>query len=263
MNRSWQTLASTQLLCLLLAIAFICAVRSANLADPADNLLNNGSFTRGSGNSVDGWRIDAWILTPGTTDYGWVRPQNNQPAAVELFSRGENDARWVQQLSLKAGWYYISAEVKVQNVPSFKVGANVSVLEDSIMSASITGSHHWQRIGLYLKIGAHGADVDIALRLGGYGSLTRGQAFFRNASVVKIPAPPAATHHVFDLSAIRKAETPPPIGQPWTLVATFALLAGVAVVGWRLMSQPPVTVASRAPKRSPRPRKSRRSHKRA
>ena len=226
----------------------ICFIVSSAAASAQKNLLNNGDFERGSGNSVDGWRTDGWILTAGTTDYLWIRPENGAPAEVEVLNRAENDARWVQQVSLSGGWYYISAEAKTHGALSFKYGANVSVLEDSIMSASVTGDQDWQRLGLYLKIGPHGADVDVALRLGGYANLTRGEAFFRNASVVKVAGPPADAPYVYDLSTIRKEENPPPIGQPWTLAVTFALLAAGAVLGWRMMQVlPPVTARAKRP----------------
>src|ERR1051326_4508020 len=65
------------------------------------NLLNNGDFARGSGNSVDGWRNDAWILTPGTTEYHWIAPRDGKPAEIELDTKRDNDARWVQTLSLR------------------------------------------------------------------------------------------------------------------------------------------------------------------
>lgn len=221
---------------LLILSMFLMAAPTAVYAQK--NLLNNADFRRGAGNSVDGWRTDGWIQTGGTTDYLWIRPQNGEPAQIELFSHHENDARWVQQVSLPGGWYYISAEARTHDALPFKYGANVSVLEDSIMSATLTGDHDWQRLGLYLKIGVRGADVDIALRLGGYASLTRGHAFFRDASLVKVAQPPPGAPYVYDLSAIRKQETPPPIGQPWTLVATFAFLAACAAAGWWMMQVP-------------------------
>lgn len=221
-----------------LLIMGACLMAAPKAAYAQKNLFNNGDFRRGSGNSVDGWRTDGWIQTEGTTDYLWSHPHNGEPAQIGLFSHYENDARWVQQVSLPGGWYYISAEAKTQGALPFKYGANVSVLEDSIASASLTGDHDWQRVGLYLKVGGHGADVDIALRLGGYASLTRGEAFFRDARVVKVAGPPPDAPYVYDLSAIRKHETPPPIGQRWTLAATFAFLAACAAAGWWMMRVP-------------------------
>jgi hypothetical protein len=203
------------------------------------NLLNNGDFTRGSGASVDGWRTDAWVLNAGTTEYDWIGANHSEPAEVEISSHRDNDARWVQGLSLGPGWYHISVEARTRRVLPYFTGASVSVLEDGIMSEDLRGDHDWTSLGFYLRVGRHGADIDVALRLGGYMNLTRGQAWFRRARVVRIAEPPEDVR-VFDLGEIRKSEASGPIGHLWTLVATFLALGSATLVGWRLMSAPPV-----------------------
>jgi hypothetical protein len=215
------------------------------------NLLHNGDFSVGSGDSVDGWRTDAWVQDPGTTDYHWIRPADGVSGELEVFTHHDNDARWLQPLSLGPGWYHITAEVKTVNASTFFTGANVSILEDGITSADLRGDHDWTPIGLFLKIGPRGADVDVCMRLGGYANLTRGQAFFRNARVERVAAPALDTPNVFDLDAIRKQEVTGPIGRPWTLAATVMLLAAIAALGWSLLAEPPppVVAAQTAPRR--------------
>ncbi|MGH7879144.1 MAG: hypothetical protein ACREQD_06560, partial [Candidatus Binataceae bacterium] len=204
--------------------------------------LHNGDFSVGSGDSVDGWRTDAWIQNPGATDYSWIRPANGAPGEVEVFIHHDNDARWLQPVSLGPGWYHITVEVKTAKVLAFFTGANVSILEDGISSADLRGDHDWTLLGLFLKIGPRGADVDVCMRLGGYANLTRGQAFFRNARIVRVAAPLPGTPYVFDLEAIRKQEVTGPIGRPWTLVATLILLVVLAAFGWSLLSEPSASV---------------------
>jgi len=214
------------------------------------NLLTNGDLSRGSGDSVDGWRTDAWILTPGTTDYHWIAPQSGHPGQVEIVTHRDNDARWTQQVSLGPGWYYISAEVRAEGVLPFFTGANVSVLEDGIFSDDIKRDSDWRRLGLYLKVGPHGADVDVALRLGGYLNLTRGHVFFRDAKVIRIAAPPPGATRVYDLLQVRKQETTEPIGRPWSLIAVFMLIAlGAALGWWMLGTQPAAITTARADRR--------------
>jgi len=203
------------------------------------NLLNNGDFTRGAGESVDSWRTDAWVLNAGTTAYQWVPAHGGEPANVEISSVRDNDARWVQGLSLGPGWYQISVEARTRNVLAFFTGANVSVLEDGIMSADLRRDTPWTPLDFYLHVGKHGADIDLALRLGGYMNLTRGQAWFRHARVVRVVGPPAGARQ-FDLDAIRKSETKGPVGHLWTLVAAFALLGSTTLIGWRMMTEPPL-----------------------
>jgi hypothetical protein len=228
----WRRCAGTVFVLVIIAAAAIPAHASGNL-------LNNGDFVRGSGDSVDGWRTDAWILSPGATKYEWIAPHHGEPAELEVSSLRDNDARWVQGLNLGPGWYRISVEARTLNVLPFFTGATVSVLEDGIMSEDLRGSRNWTPLGFYLRVGKHGADVDVALRLGGYMNLTRGQVWFRHARVIKVAGPPQAGR-VFDLDAIRKTEVTGPIGRPWTLVATFLALGSMAVIGWRMMAEPPV-----------------------
>lgn len=195
------------------------------------NLLANGDFARGSGKSPDHWRTGGWNESPSVTQYDWLHQSGGAPE-LTVTSLQPNDARWLQSLSLGPGYYYLGVEVRTEDVPPNAAGAYVSLDEDSVNSPDLRGTSDWRRVGLYLKIGAHGADVDIALRLGGFGSLNTGRAFFRDARLVRLEALPAAAAPVFDLAAVRRASVAPPVGKPWTLWAMFLFLGGVAAAGW-------------------------------
>jgi len=222
------------------------------------NLLVNGDFATGSGNSPDSWRTGGWYEVPTVTSYDWVHAPGGEPELV-VNNRQANDARWLQTMTLQPGWYYVGAEVRTEQVPNGSAGASISLDEDSMNSADLHGSAGWQRLGLYLKVGAHGADVDVALRLGGFGSLNTGRAFFRKARVVKLDALPANAAPTFDLSVVRRSLVAPPVGKPWTLVAVFVLLAGMAVIGWRIYG---VEAFAPAPVKTPPPRSMPRSERR-
>jgi hypothetical protein len=233
-----------------LTIVAVCciagSVRAADSASEPHNLLNNGNLARGSGNSCDAWRTDAWILSPTASDFTWIAPEADHPGQVEIDTSRDNDARWVQTLSLTGGWYHISVWARTEDILPYFTGANISVLEDTIISADLRGTQPWQQLDLYLKIPPYGADVDVAMRLGGYANLTRGKAFFHDPRVVRVDAPPAGATHVYDLGAIRKADAPGPIGNPWSLYVTYLMLAIAAVVGWRLFMFEPTSAAAKA-----------------
>jgi hypothetical protein len=200
------------------------------------NLLNNGDFTHGTGTSCDGWRTDAWVMSPTATEFTWIQPVGNEPAQLEVNTLHDNDARWLQTLPLNAGWYYFSVEARTEKILPFFTGATISLLEDSIMSANLKGTNNWTKLGFYLRVGPKGGDVDVALRVGGFMNLNRGKAFFRHASVVRVSGPPPGDEHVFDLEQIRKDEVTGPIGQTWSLVAMFVAFIVLAAIGWRLFS---------------------------
>jgi hypothetical protein len=219
----------------LLAMTLLIAPRGANAASV--NLLNNGDFTHGSGSSCDGWRVDAWILAPTATEFIWIRPVGKEPGELEVDTHHDNDARWEQTVALDPGWYYFSVEARTEKILPFFIGATISVLEDSIMSADLKRTNGWTKLGFYLRVGPKGGDVDVALRIGGFMNLNRGKAFFRHASVVQVSGPPPGEKHVFDLEQIRKDEVVGPIGQTWSLVATFIGFILIAIFGWTLFSE--------------------------
>ncbi len=221
------------------------------------NLLSNGGFSHGSGNSPDDWRTSGWKEAPTVTSYDWLHSAGSEPELI-VNNLQPNDARWLQTLTLEPGWYYIGAEARTEQVPFDAAGASVSLDEDSINSSDLRGSADWQRLGFYLKVGPYGADVDVALRLGGFSSLNTGCAFFRKASVVKVGRLPAGASPVFDLSAIRRSLAAPPVGKPWTLAAVFVLLLILEIAGWKIYGADEPAPAPAHP-RLPRAERRRRS----
>lgn len=204
-------------------------------AESSRNLLPNGDFGKGSGDQPDEWRTEAWINKPDAFQATWIHPENG-PRELEINNMQANDARWEQSLSLTPGWYELSADIRAEGIGPNETGATMSVMEDGIMSAEVRDPT-FQHVSIYLRVGGTGADIDVALRVGGYGSLNVGRGFFRNAQLVKIDALPRDAQHVFDLAAIRQQATPIPKGSTISLVLTFVALAAAAWVGWRLFGE--------------------------
>ena len=218
----------------LLCAIFLFVVLTPRHAGAAQNLLQNGNFAKGSEDQPDEWRTEAWINKPDAFVCHWHPPQNGSPGELEVNNLQANDGRWMQPLSLGPGWYQLSAEIRTENVGAKEDGASISIMEDGIMSPEVRGTAGWQRVSLYLKVGGKGADVDVALRIGGFASLNTGRAFFRNATLVSIDAPPPNAAPTFDLTSIRKEAAPVPQGSRWSLVLTFAVLIVIAYLGWRM-----------------------------
>jgi len=233
---------------LMACVAAILAIATAGLARAADaNLMLNGDLAKGSEQQPDDWRTEAWVNDPAAFAYTWIHPRNETPGQLEVNAIKPNDARWMQSLTLAAGWYHFSAEVRTENVGTKETGATISIMEDGAMSPDVRGTAGWQTVGFYLQIGASGADIEVALRVGGYGSLNTGKAFFRNVHAEKLASPPPGATPIYDLTAIRKAAQPEPIGHPVSLWATFLVLALVAWYGWRLFgSEPPASAVAEA-----------------
>ena len=114
----------------------------------AKQLLINGDLSKGSENQPDEWRVDAWVNDPTAVAFAWNHPPNGGPGEVEVTAIKENDARWLQSLSLTGGWYYLSGEIRTENVGNDKIGANISIMDDSIMTTEIKGTTDWTHVGL-------------------------------------------------------------------------------------------------------------------
>lgn len=207
-------------------------------ADAPKNLLANPDLVKGAGNSPDDWQTQAWQEGPEYSTYIWSHEAGG-PGELSVTNIKPNDARWAQSLNLSAGWYHFSADVRAENVGKDNTGASLSVMEDGIMSPDLKGNADWQQVGFYLKVGKKGADLEVACRIGGYGSLNTGTVRCRNIRLEKVAAPPAnaPAQYNYDLDKIRKESAEVPIGSPWTLVATFLFLLGVSVLGWRTFGQ--------------------------
>ena len=258
LHTAWGSLRTATLV---LAAALVLCVASARLCGAANGVgknqyLLNRKFLTGSGNQPDDWRTQAWIDGPNAAAYRWTPPAAGGQGVLEVENLQANDSRWLQTITLGAGWYHFSAEIRTEDVPRGRVGATISVMDDGIMSPDIRGTTGWTRVGFYLRVGKRGADMDVALRLGGYGSLNTGRAFFRDASVVKVATPPAGAYPVFDLDQIRRAMNPAPTGSPISLVATFLALLAIAGWGWHEFGKEPPAM-SRAEARRARARDSR------
>lgn len=222
----------------------VCADPTRAADSTRANIMLNPQFAKGSGESPDDWRPEAWVNSPAAFHPHYAQPsETGALAELVVENLQPNDARWMQSISLGPGWYYLSVELRTQNVGADKTGATISVMEDGIMSPDVRGNSGWQRVGFHLQVGGHGADLDIALRLGGYGSLNTGKAWFRDARIEPVSAPSAGASPIFNLAEIRASDTHPPKGSPISFVLLFALFVGIAALGWRMAG--PVDIDSR------------------
>ncbi len=227
-----------------LALPALWMIFCAAGAQAADSLLLNGHLTSGSGNAPDGWKSSGFRNDPAVTTYSWIHSAG-APGELEISSTKPNDACWSQNVHLPAGWYRISASIRAEGVSSGAVGANLSILEDGIISEELRGTTDWQAVDFHLKVGEAGADVLIACRLGELSNLNTGKAFCRGLQAVKVDAPPAGAKHIYDLDVIRGPVTPsstPPTGpssrsNPLAITILFAaaaLLVAMLLFGGRL-----------------------------
>src|SRR6266849_10310304 len=68
-------------------------------AGAAQNLLQNGDFSKGSEDQPDSWRTEAWINKPEAFVCHW-HPSPGSAGELEVDNLQSDDGRWMQPLSL-------------------------------------------------------------------------------------------------------------------------------------------------------------------
>ena len=198
----------------------------------AQNLLRNGDFAEGSALKPDGWSAESWVPRP-TTAFSWIAPQDGEPGSVEISCTEKDDARWSQSLKIGPGpaTYFVGAEIRTEDVDEQMGGAFVSLGDEGIASADVSGTVGWRRVGFLVRIPAKIYDIDVKLRLGGMLNFTTGRAFFRNARVFLVQGRIPRTAMVYDLQLAREAWS----GRRWTIPVIFLALILGSVAGWRML----------------------------
>jgi len=209
----------------------------------AENLLVNGDFSRGQGRRADGWQTEQWDTKPGTTEFTYREPQGDEPGMVGIVNHRANDARWVQEVTVSAEhWYHVSVKAKVKNVGPKAMGATLSFSSgDNYQNSNDVkvSTTAWQPLELWTKTDKWQTRLKVALRLGGYGSINTGEAWFSDARVEEVEKPPPGAPNVFE---------PPPRKSgrgPWSLWALIVVLGLVTVALWRYLGRENATGASR------------------
>ncbi len=179
------------LLCLIcaLCLALLLLPMVALGAVAEQNLLENGSFEilDDSGMPV-GWFTEAYINTPGYTEYGVAGSAKDGQNAVLVENFGANDARYAQVVSVEPNAIYkLSGFVYTESIPDAGMGANLSVADVYVFSESIYGtSASWQELMLYGRTGPEQHTVTVFARLGGYGGESEGKAYFDDLRLTKV-----------------------------------------------------------------------------
>lgn len=192
--------------CCILLLLVLSAAGCSGAAD-GENLLVNGDFS--AAEPLEGWNYTAWSF--GEV-YGTATPDegaDGSPAALlEAFE--ENDMRLAQEVSLQKNTNYrLSAMVR------FDGGGmcNLSVLDTTLVSPYVhdTGGM-WVYTELYFRTGRDLTDAAVALRIGYYGQLETGRAWFDDVRLEAVDYVPSG--ETVGLLRTNEPYTAPKEGEP-------------------------------------------------
>lgn len=213
-----------KVIAILMLLILIRAVPVA-AADEVNVLVNEGFEEVGAG-QPSSWTIDAWN---NGAEYSRMVIQQEQvhsgQHAAMIENLQPNDAKYVQKVTVSPNTLYrLSAYLLVESADTETKGANISVLGVTETSQDFKSTEGWQLVEMYGKTGKNQKELQVAVRLGGYGSLTKGKAYFDDVSLVKVASVPAGASTV-DWVTREAAELPDAVSSLG--IAGFALLFGL------------------------------------
>lgn len=182
-KKSFYLLAGVACVVLVLMLAFFTGGEEGK--PTGVELLKNGDFSRVNANGMpEDWYSDAYIYTPGYTDYS----VNNGEATI--VNHELNDARFAQRVDVEPeSTYCFSGYVRADATDG--LGANLSIEGVYVFSDSFydTGDE-WKEVRLYGVTDKKQTSVTVFARLGGYSGEALGTASFRDLSLKKVDGVP-------------------------------------------------------------------------
>lgn len=178
--------------------------------DETLNLLYNSSFEEvGEGNMPEGWIEGKWFWDSGVSTLSLSDEAYTGEKSIMVYSAGENDARFTQTIAVEPDSYYmIRCMVRAEGCAEDRLGAGVSVEDTFISSEYVYDTKgEWTELTLYGKTGPDQDYLTVMARIGGYGSLNVGRAWFDDVEMYRLKSLPEG------VSAVSFATNPPSSAQ--------------------------------------------------
>ncbi len=159
----------------------------------AENLILNGGFEDLSSGLPKDWYTNVYNTADNQTRfYIDSSSPHSGTNCMAIESLKAEDAKIIQKISVKPGTVYrLNCWVKADGVGGEGKGVNISVLGITDTSLDVIGtSTDWTEVELYGKTGKDQNYMEVTARLGGYGSLNFGKAYFDDFSAEEAATAP-------------------------------------------------------------------------
>jgi dolichyl-phosphate-mannose-protein mannosyltransferase len=155
------------------------------------NLLSNGDFEQSPLDNPKNWTTDNGAAQTQSVFGLTEKKTHGGKHALMIKSDVPNDARVIQTVNVKPKTYYrFSGWVAVADVAADQTGANLSIIGTWTHSSPLNGTADWTYQEINIKTHATQTQVQLAARLGMWGSVVTGTAYFDDLSLIKLKAPP-------------------------------------------------------------------------
>ena len=165
--------------------------------DETVNLVKNSGFEEvEEGGTPRGWGTGRWFQDTGITYLEISQDACEGAYSILVENVEENDARFEQTVSVAPNAFYrIRCMIKAEGIRPGRAGASISIDNTFISSEYIYDTEGtWVPVEFYGKTGPKQTSMTIMCRVGGYGSLNSGKAWFDALTVNRVASlPPDVT----------------------------------------------------------------------
>ena len=172
-------------------------------AETGENLIVNGDFSLVDANGMpEDWFRGLWFTDAGVSQL-YVDENGYDGNCIVVVNADANDARFAQTIPVEPDSIYrFSCMVKAENCGDGGYGATLSIEDTFTYSDSVLDTHgEWRELTLYGRTGEKQKEVTLMARVGGYGMINTGRAWFDNIEAVQLDEAPEG---VSVLSLIRE-----------------------------------------------------------
>ena len=168
---------------LLLVLIVIPAIVFAD----GESFLKNGDFENGEyedGLPTD-WFSEMWVNDSEVTEISVIDIDGN--GTLKISNTYENDARIAQNVKVKGNKIYkLSGYISTFGITGGR-GANLSFEDIMDTTESVFDTQgEWQYVEMYGKTSLFQSSIKVFVRVGGYGALSQGEAFFDNVKLEEV-----------------------------------------------------------------------------
>lgn len=236
-----------KLICALMIMVSLLGVCIGGALADGDNLLKNGGFESiNASGEPQGWYTSAYRTQEGYTRFEITDEQAHSGSySAKITNANTNDARYVCSVAVQPETYYrVSGYILVETMEDEGNGANFAIEDVYAFSQRVYDTDgQWQYVEWYGITKEGQTEIDLDVRIGGYGAESQGIAYFDDISVEQVDSVPEGTtvsplysvEYTNSATTTEESDTPQKSTLLFVLLAmAFALLA--TVMGRYLLS---------------------------
>lgn len=162
--------------------------------------VKNGDFEKvGDMSLPKNWNYNSYLNDTSISHCALVKDAS-RGNVLRITVNADDDCRMIQTVRVKGESYYrISGYIKTENVEG-GAGANIALEDGFCHTEAIFGTTDWQKVELYGYTGKGQTELRIGCRVGNYGNVSKGVAYFDDIIMERLTsAPEGVTVNDFDV----------------------------------------------------------------